>query len=56
MYANSYYFEQEMRGTPTERQATARQSRQALQARLAGRRAAARASRPSSRLLAFSGR
>ena len=47
MYANSYNFEQEMRGTPSERQAAARQSRRALLARLAERHATTRAGRPS---------
>jgi hypothetical protein len=56
MYSNSYYFEQEMRGNPSERQASARQSRQALLARLTGPGAHRGAGRPFSRLLAFSGR
>ena len=56
MYANIYSFEQDMRGTPSERQASAGQSRQAVLARLAGRHATTHSSRPFTRLLAFSGR
>jgi hypothetical protein len=56
MYANMYSFEQEMRGTPSDRQASAQQGRQVRLARLAGRHSAARSSRPFTRLLAFSGR
>jgi len=55
MYANMYNFEQDMRGTPSDRQASARRSRRVVLARLAGR-PATRSSRSFTRPLVFSGR
>ena len=45
MYANMYDIEQDMRGTPSDRQASARRSRQVVLARLAGRQITTRSSR-----------